>query len=444
MTADVCLRCDWKRETRSCELSTVRRAALPSAPARPGAARPPRVARSVPAAQSRSRTPLLRATVAGARATPLRPRAGPSRRAPVARSAVVAWRLGRAGGSALAGCSRSWSASGSASSPVPRGGPTGGRVLYAIPEGGGPARLWGWDLASGMARKGPQLREPLELGERGDRPASGGSGITSDRGQGVREASVLDILEVGASVRADWDAVTIVDLDATGRDGAARRPRAGARRLPSDGVGARRAGRVVAGLERLTPRHALRQVLPSDGRASGTSSTMARTGRGGRRRCRVPRRRRPAARPRPGRRSRRAGEMLVTPSVEFAASGATPRQSPGPSRRALLIRVPGSPSRVYRPYRGPPGRIWSAVDRCGSTGARVRSRRIGYARGRTAAVMTGRGLWELPLRGVRDASIQPARSAPTVRYTVAAYANDGTAVVAHRTAACTSCVDAAC
>ena len=105
-----------------------------------------------------------------------------------------------------------------------------GILVYATAVGGGSARLWRWNLASGEVQRGPLIADPVELVTIGS-PSFGWLGITSDRGHGVLEASVLDSLELEAEPKR-LGRGTIVTWarpgDATGW-------------MPSHGLGVRRA-----------------------------------------------------------------------------------------------------------------------------------------------------------------------------------------------------------
>ena len=85
--------------------------------------------------------------------------------------------------------------SGGGASPVSR--PTGGRLVYTVPEGNRMARIWRWNLATNQVSRGPLVRAPVALVN--VRSAGyGWLGITSEDGSGSREASFLDSLEPNA------------------------------------------------------------------------------------------------------------------------------------------------------------------------------------------------------------------------------------------------------
>ncbi len=76
---------------------------------------------------------------------------------------------------------------------------SGGLLVYAEPDGQGAARLWRWNLLTGTVAKGPLIREPIAMVNVGS-AEDGWLGLTSDMGNGVHEAVVLDSLDPGAEV----------------------------------------------------------------------------------------------------------------------------------------------------------------------------------------------------------------------------------------------------
>ncbi|HEX5937492.1 MAG TPA: hypothetical protein VFZ75_07385 [Actinomycetota bacterium] len=77
--------------------------------------------------------------------------------------------------------------------------PTGGRLIYAVPEGDGWARLWRWNLVTDEVRRGPRVPAPFALVNVRS-PTYGWLGITSDVG-GSREAAILEGLDVATVPR---------------------------------------------------------------------------------------------------------------------------------------------------------------------------------------------------------------------------------------------------
>jgi len=76
---------------------------------------------------------------------------------------------------------------------------SGGLLVYAASDGQGAARLWRWNLLTGTVAKGPLIREPIAMVNVGS-PEDGWLGLTSDLGNGVHEAAVLDSLDPGAVI----------------------------------------------------------------------------------------------------------------------------------------------------------------------------------------------------------------------------------------------------
>jgi hypothetical protein len=71
-----------------------------------------------------------------------------------------------------------------------------GTLVYAVRDGAW-ARLWRWDLATGIVREGPRVRDPLEL-VNASGPHPGWVGVTSQLPTGGQEGSVLRSLTAGA------------------------------------------------------------------------------------------------------------------------------------------------------------------------------------------------------------------------------------------------------
>ena len=309
------------------------------------------------------------------------------------------------------------------SSPEPRGGPTG-ILVYSMAERGGSARLWRWDLVSGEVRKGPLIRDPVELVNVRS-PSFGWLGITSDRGQGVLVASVLDSLEVGA------------EPERLGRGTIVTWARQGETALlvdrgpPSDGC-RRTASVFAAHVDRPGRESVLREPLCGDVLSVGRTSIghyLTSLGPGGADVIGVgysdagillPDHGLIAVSP--------GGDMIVTPSADLLSAGPAPAEG-GTGGRVPTIRVTGRAS-LYAQYRGPPVPylvsgvpLW--VDRV-----------LAFDPGASVALVVGRvgddrpGLWELPLLASGDESIQPRKVGSDGGYTFAAYANDGTAYVA--------------
>ena len=305
---------------------------------------------------------------------------------------------------------------------VPPSGQTG-ILVYATADRGGSARLWRWNLASDEVKRGPLIPDPLELVNVRS-PGFGWLGITSDRGQGVLEASVLDSLEVeaeperlGRGTIVTWArpgeallvdrgppsegcrrtvSVSAAHVDRPGRDRVSRETLCGdvlsvgrtslghfLTRLGPRGVDVVGAGYSDAGL--LLSDHALISVSPD-------------------------------------------GDMIVTPSaglpsIDPASAEGWSGSNPGP------IGVTGRAS-LYGQFRGPPvpylvGGAPLQVDEV-----------LAYGPDAWVALVVGRvgdgrpGLWELPLLATGDRSIQPRWVGSDGGFTFAAYADDGTAYVA--------------
>jgi hypothetical protein len=306
---------------------------------------------------------------------------------------------------------------------VPRDAPRG-ILVYAMADGGGSARLWKWDLASGEVKKGPLIPDPVEFVNVRS-PTFGWLGITSDLGQGVLEASVLDSLEVAAEPEplgrgtiVTWarqgETALLVDrgpsldgcrravsvsaahVDRPGRERVLRETLCGdvlsvgrtsighfVTLLDPGGVNVVGAGYPDAGL--LLPDHGLIAVSPG-------------------------------------------GDMIVTPSADLPSRDLAPAEGET-DRSAPPIRVTGRASLLSQ-FRGPP--VPYLV-----RGAPLRVDEVlAYGPGAGVALVVGwvgdgpPGLWELPLFVSGDGSIRPRRVGTAGGFTFAAYANDGTAYVA--------------
>ena len=302
---------------------------------------------------------------------------------------------------------------------VPPGGPSG-ILVYASAEGRGSARLWRWNLASGEVDRGPLIPDPVELVNVRSSDL-GWLGITSDRGQGVLEASVLDSLEVGA------------ELERLGRGTIVTWARAGEALLVDRGPpsnGCRRTVSVSAAhVERPGQERVMRETLCGDVLSVGRTSLghfLTRLG--------------PHGVDVVGAGYRDAGlllpdhgliavspdgDMIVAPSADLPSID--PTSTEVGSRNPAPIRVSGRAS-LYGQFRGPPvpylvGGAPLQVDEV-----------LAYGPDSWVALVVGRvgegrpGLWELPLLA-SGRSIQPRRVGSDGSFTFAAYADDGTAYV---------------
>ena len=302
----------------------------------------------------------------------------------------------------------------------PRGQP--GILVYATADRGGSARLWRWNLASGEVKRGPVIPYPVELVNVRS-PSFGWLGITSDRGRGVLEASVLDSLEVGA------------EPERLGRGAIVTWARPGQALLvdrgpPSDGC--RRTVSVSAAhVDRSGRERVLRETLCGDVLSVGRTSLGHFLTRLGPRGVDVvgagysdaglllPDHGLIAVSP--------DGDMIVTPSADLPWIDPAPAEGGG-SRNLAPIRVTGRAS-LYGQFRGPPvpylvGGVPLQVDEV-----------LAYSPDAWVALVVGRvgegrpGLWELPLLASGDRSIQPRWVGSDGGFTFAAYADDGTAYV---------------
>jgi hypothetical protein len=86
-------------------------------------------------------------------------------------------------------------------SPSATSSGTGGRLVYAVPARDGMARLWRWNLDEDRVVRGPLVAEPLALVNVAS-PGYGWLGLTSDLGDGRREASLLGSLGAGSRARS--------------------------------------------------------------------------------------------------------------------------------------------------------------------------------------------------------------------------------------------------
>jgi hypothetical protein len=293
----------------------------------------------------------------------------------------------------------------------------GGILVYSASDGSGAARLWLWHLPTGEVTEGPLIREPLDLVN----VRSSGYGwlaFTSDRGNGIEEAAVLD------SLAPDAEAAPIGsgDIVAWAREGGTailveRGPLLGGcrRRVKIVAVNVDReggesvlddticgdvlsVGRTSLGYFVTTERRGVAAVVAADVVGAGYDDAGLLLADHGL----------IAIAP--------SGEMLVTPSAEFLhRSGEEPpiageawyfRQFGGP---AVPYLVDGSPLRVDRVLAYGPGSVQALV--------------IGRLPGEDP------GLWELPL-GVAGEGPRTARFVGVVSgSTDASYAADGTAFV---------------
>ena len=222
-----------------------------------------------------------------------------------------------------------------------------GILVYATAVGRGSARLWRWNLASGEVQRGPLIADPVELVNIGS-PSFGWLGITSDRGHGVLEASVLDSLELEAEPKrlgrgtiVTWArpgealfvdrgpppdgcrrtvSVSVAHVDRPGRERVLRETLCGdvlsvgrtsvghlLTRLGSNGADVVGAGYRDAGL--LLSDHAVISVSPD-------------------------------------------GDMIVTPSADLPSIDRAPAEG-GSGRNLVPIRVNGTAS-LFGQFRGPP------------------------------------------------------------------------------------------
>jgi hypothetical protein len=300
-------------------------------------------------------------------------------------------------------------------SPSPSEDRTKGILVYAVPDGSGAARLWLWRLFEGDVEQGPLIREPLEMVNVRS-PGYGWIGFTSDLGNGVLEAAVLDSLEpaaeaepVGSGDLVTWtrEGGTVILVDRGPVRGDCRR-------------------RVVIDAEHLDVEGG-QSVL--DDTICGDVLTVGRTSLGY-----FMTRQRPGGADIVGAGYEDAGvlladhgliaispggEMLVTPSSRFLPASPSPDGSPAVAGEVSSFTQFGGRPVPYL-VRGAPLRVEEV---------------LAYAPGSTRALVVGRlpgedpGLWELPL-GVAGAESRVPRFVGVTRgFTAAAYGGDGTAFV---------------
>lgn len=304
-------------------------------------------------------------------------------------------------------------------SPSPPGRQqTGGLLVYSVPDGRGAARLWRWNLLTGKVVKGPLIREPLTLVNVRS-PTYGWIGLTSDLGNGVIEASVIDSLQPGAQAdpigRGDivtWarQATSVVLVD--------RGPLLD---------GCRREVRVTATHLDIQEREiVLHETICGDILSAGRTSLgyfLTRQGLdgvdvvgAGYPDAGVLLRDHGVIAISPG------GDLLVTPTTEFVPAVVPTRPARGDYDPPPL-RVAGAAAHFTQLGGGPEPYVVRGVP------LRV-DEVLAYARGATTALVIGRlggdrpGLWEVPL-GVPGPEI-PRYVADVEGFTAAAYANDGT------------------
>ena len=304
-----------------------------------------------------------------------------------------------------------------ASTPSPAEA-TGGILVYSVSDDSGAARLWLWHLQTGKVAKGPLIREPSELVTVRS-PGYGWLAFSSDVGNGIEEAAVLDSFAPDAKP----DRIGDGDIVAWGREGGTailvKRGTAlgGCRRLRIVAVNVDVAGgesvlddticgdvlsvgRTSLGYFVTTERRSVADVVEAtDVVGAGYQDAGVLLADHGT----------IAIAP--------SGEMLVTPSSEFlpgsgeeaAIAGAASyfRQFGG---RPVPYLVEGSPLRVDRVLAFAPGSVQALA--------------IGRVPGEDG------GLWELPLRAGADGPRTPRFVGTATGHTAAAYAADGTAFVA--------------
>lgn len=300
---------------------------------------------------------------------------------------------------------------------------SGGLLVYAGPVGQGATRLWRWNLLTGTVAKGPLIREPISMVKIGS-AEDGLLGLTSDLGNGVHEAVVLDSLDPGDEVASLGQA----DIVIWAREGAAavfvdRGPLLdGCRREISVSV-------VHVGVERRDV--VMHDTICGDILSAGRTSIGYFLTKQGLGRVDVVGEGYPDAGVlledygviaiSPG------GDMLVTPGAEFLPAIVPTRPVTGDYDPPPLW-IAGR-AFAYRQFSGPP--VPYVVQ-----GAALRVDEVlGYAPGETTALVIGRlggdrpGLWELPLGVARVESTTARYVAEVGGFTAAAYANDGTAFV---------------
>lgn len=170
----ICLRCDWTgtSSTRACpECGT----GLYREPPRPAA-------QVSPSAAARAQPPVTELLVTGP-SEPMEPV-----RRPRAWLAAIVIVVVVAGGFWVLQARDPSAADRSADSLL-----RGGVLVYAVDEGPGWSRLWRWDLASEAVRRGPRIRQPIEL-VNADGAEPGMIGVTSQASDGDQIGSLLRFL----------------------------------------------------------------------------------------------------------------------------------------------------------------------------------------------------------------------------------------------------------
>jgi hypothetical protein len=300
---------------------------------------------------------------------------------------------------------------------------SGGLLVYAAPDGQGAARLWRWNLLTGTVAKGPLIREPIAMVNVGS-PEDGWLGLTSDLGNGVHEAAVVDSLDPGAVIAPLGRA----DIVTWARQGASaifvdRGPLLdGCRREIS--VSVERVGVESRDV-------VMHETICGDVISAGRSSIGYFLTKQGLGRVDVVGEGYPDAGVllegygviaiSPG------GDMLVTPGTEFLPA-IVPTRPTTHDYDPPPFWVAGQ-AFAYQQFSGPP--VPYVVQ-----GVALRVDEVlGYAPGETTGLVIGRlggdrpGLWELPLGVARVESTTARYVAEVGGFTAAAYANDGTAFV---------------
>jgi hypothetical protein len=300
----------------------------------------------------------------------------------------------------------------------------GGLLVYAVQDDQGVvARLWRWNLRTGTVARGPLIREPIAM-VNVKSAGYGWLGLTSDLGDGVHEAAVLDSLDPDAEVaplgRADivtWarEGTSAVFVDRGPLlDGCRREVSVSVARVGIEGRhvvmhdticgDVLSTGRTTIGYfltkQRLGRVDVIGEGYADAGMLLEDYGVIAIS---------------------PG------GDMLVTPGAEFLPAIVPTRPAIGDYDPPPL-RIAGHVS-AYKQFNGAP--VPYVVE-----GVALRVDEVlGYAPGATTALVTGRldggllGLWELPLGLARVESTTPRHVADVEGFTAAAYADDGTAFV---------------
>ncbi len=307
--------------------------------------------------------------------------------------------------------------SGGGASPVSR--PTGGRLVYTVPEGDRMARIWRWNLATNQVSRGPLVRAPVALVN--VRSAGyGWLGITSEDGSGSREASFLDSLEpnarterIGSGDIVTWtrrgSTVLLVErgplldrctrlIDVT----AVNVGQPGAETVLRDRI----CGDVLS-VGRTSVGYFMTLLGSGDANVMGVGYEDAG----------ILLRHHGVIDVAPG------GEMLVTPATEFL-----PEQPVAGGADAPPIAIAGEASR-YRLFGGMP------VDLLPDAAPLRIERVLAYADGGSRALVIGRqgrdaaALWEVPLVIAGTEAAIPRFVLQIRGSTAATYASDGTAFV---------------